>query len=235
MTRNRLIAFAAAFGATFGTMATLTTAAQAGKSPLGVWMNDTGRGAIEITECGSKLCGHVVWTKSSKDRKKGCGKQIIGNLKKVSGSLWDNGWIYSPEKKRKYDVEVKPLSKGRLRVKGYKGVKFFSKTMIWKRAPDDLNRCDGKGSVIAASSERQERKSYDDRPVTKPRREERTRKPVEDEVVRDERDSEPEEEVADAGGSPLEDLDLGKYFKKTDDGDCNLNTPWIKLRFKCDD
>ncbi|MFN0218437.1 MAG: DUF2147 domain-containing protein, partial [Hyphomicrobium sp.] len=54
---------------------------------------------------------------------------------------WDNGWIYSPEKKRNYDVELKPMDDGNLRVTGYAGVKFLSKTMIWKPAPSDLQRC----------------------------------------------------------------------------------------------
>ncbi|MEO1282835.1 MAG: DUF2147 domain-containing protein [Pseudomonadota bacterium] len=218
-----------------GFIAALPAAAQAGKSPLGVWMNDTGRGAIEITECGSKLCGHLVWAKSKKDTDRGCGKQIIGNAKKVSSKTWDNGWIYSPEKKRKYSVELKPLSGDRLRVKGYRGSKFFSKTMIWTKAAEDLQRCDGvdNGTVLAANTEPAAEK-YENTTVTETAPTNETRKPVKqyEEPV-----EENEEEVAEAdeGGSPLEGLDLDKYFKKTDNGDCKLNTPWIKLRFKCDD
>ncbi|MFN0219878.1 MAG: DUF2147 domain-containing protein, partial [Hyphomicrobium sp.] len=108
---------------------TLTaTLALAGADPTGVWLNDTGRGAIEIKPCGDKLCGHVVWVKDETDAKKGCGRQIIGDAKSVGGGRWDNGWIYSPEKKRNYDVELKPMDDGNLRVTGYAGVKFLSKT-----------------------------------------------------------------------------------------------------------
>ena len=32
-------------------------------SPLGVWIDHTGRGAVEITDCGGKLCGRIVWVK----------------------------------------------------------------------------------------------------------------------------------------------------------------------------
>ncbi|MEO1206149.1 MAG: DUF2147 domain-containing protein [Pseudomonadota bacterium] len=220
---------------TLGVITALPAAAQAEKSPLGVWMNDTGRGAIEITECGSKLCGHLVWAKSQKDTEKGCGKQIIGNAKQVSGSTWDNGWIYSPEKKRKYSVELKPLSAKRLRVKGYKGSKFFSKTMVWTKAPADLQRCDGGGDgTIIAANTTPAVETRDIRPVTETAPATATRKPVKQ---YEEPIDESEEDVAEAdeGGSPLEDLDIGKYFKKTDGGDCKLNTPWIKLSFKCDD
>jgi uncharacterized protein (DUF2147 family) len=130
------------------------TAARAAE-PTGVWMNDTGRGAIEIKPCGAALCGHVVWVKDPTDTK-GCGRQIIGDAAKVGAGVWDNGWIYSPEKKQKYDVELKPLSNGTLQVTGYAGMKMFSKTMIWKRAPADLVRCGAQETVAKAD------------PVTKP-------------------------------------------------------------------
>lgn len=109
--------------------------------PAGVWMDDTGRGAVEIKSCGKNLCGHVVAVKSASDTK-GCGKQIIGDAQPAGGGLWGNGWIYSPERRKNYDVELKPLSDGTLRVVGYAGTKLFSRTMIWTRAPADLKRCD---------------------------------------------------------------------------------------------
>lgn len=124
-------------------------AALAAGDPSGVWLNDTGRGAIEIKQCGDSLCGHVVWLRDTNDRK-GCGRQIIGEAKQAGSGLWDGGWVYSPEKKRRYDVELKPLSDGSLRVKGYAGTKLFSKTMIWTKAPSDLQRC---GETVAAVSE----------------------------------------------------------------------------------
>lgn len=114
--------------------------ASAAPEPTGIWLDDTGRGAVEIKPCGNALCGNVVWVKSTGDAK-GCGKQIIGDVAPVGNGRWDNGWIYSPERGRKYDVELKPLDNGTLRVTGYAGVKFLSKTMIWTRAPQDLQLC----------------------------------------------------------------------------------------------
>jgi len=114
--------------------------ALAAPDPTGIWLNDTGRGAVEIKPCGNALCGNVVWVKAASDSN-GCGKQVIGGVAPVGGGRWDHGWIYSPERGRKYDVELTPLKNGTLRVTGYAGVKFFSKTMIWKRAPQDLQLC----------------------------------------------------------------------------------------------
>ena len=126
------------------------TSAHAASDPVGVWINDTGRGAIEIKPCGNALCGHVVWVKDEADAAKGCGKKIIGEAKSIGGGRWDNGWIYSPERKKTYDVELKPLSNGTLQVTGYAGTKLFSRTMIWTKAGDDLKRCDA--TTIEAKS-----------------------------------------------------------------------------------
>jgi uncharacterized protein (DUF2147 family) len=128
-----------------------SNAALAAADAKGVWLNDTGRGAIEIKDCGDKLCGHVVWTRDEGDASRGCGKQIIGDAAPMGGGLWDGGWIYSPDKKRRYDVELKPLSDGTLRVKGYAGTKLFSKTMIWTPAPADLKRCDAANGEAKAA------------------------------------------------------------------------------------
>lgn len=111
----------------------------AADSPLGVWIDDSGRGAVEISQCGDKLCGKLVWLKDAADSK-ACGTAIIGDAAKV-GKSWDGGWIYSPEKDYKYDVELTPDGADKLTVLGYLGTKLFSQEMTWTRAPADLKRC----------------------------------------------------------------------------------------------
>lgn len=121
-------------------VATLSATAQADNSPLGVWMDHTGRGAVEITDCNGKLCGRVAWVKDAKNAAE-CGKEIIGNVAPVGENQWDNGWIYDPDRASKYDVELTALDNDKLRVKGYAGTKWLSETHIWKRAPADLQKC----------------------------------------------------------------------------------------------
>jgi uncharacterized protein (DUF2147 family) len=116
--------------------------AAAAGTPEGVWIDHTGRGAVEIKDCSGALCGHVVWVKDPKHLNT-CRNQIIGNVKLVSSGVWDRGWIVDPDDNARYSVELKPIGNDRLRVTGYMGSKFFSETMIWKRAPADLKRCDG--------------------------------------------------------------------------------------------
>lgn len=120
-------------------------------SPLGVWLDHTGRGAVEIKSCGDKLCGHVVWVKSTSDAK-GCGRQIIGDAAATGGGRVHTGWIYSPEKRKRYNVELSPADGGRLKVLGYAGTRLFSKTMYWTLAPADLQRCDGTTAAAAPAA-----------------------------------------------------------------------------------
>lgn len=123
-----------------------TVAANAG--PTGVWIDHTGRGAVEIKDCAGKLCGRVVWVAEGQPPE-ACGKEIIGDVKFVGDGKWDQGWIYDPELDSEFDVELTPLADGNLQVLGYAGFKTLSETMIWKRAPSNLKACVA-GGVVAA-------------------------------------------------------------------------------------
>lgn len=147
---RRVIVIASAF-AVSSFVPAMSGPAFAASDPTGVWINDTGRGAIEIKPCGEALCGNVVWVKDQADSK-GCGKQILGDVAPAGSGVWDNGWIYSPERGRKFNVELKPLANGKLRVTGYAGVKFLSQTMIWTRAPENLQRCGAGDPQIEAKA-----------------------------------------------------------------------------------
>ena len=127
-------------------------------SPVGVWFDDTGQGAIEIAPCGERLCGRIVWLKEptkengkpltdelnpdpNRRQRPICGLQIIGDLKVQPNGTWDKGWIYDPKEGKSYDVELQLRAPDRLQVKGYLGVKFLSESFIWQRAPEGLPRC----------------------------------------------------------------------------------------------
>ncbi len=115
----------------------------AASDPTGIWFDHNGRGAVEIAPCasGNGLCGYVVHIKDPKNNGR-CGTQILGNVTPGGG-----GWIYSPDRGKKYSVELTRLSDDKLRVVGNAG-SFFSKTFTWNRAPDDVARC---GETTAAA------------------------------------------------------------------------------------
>lgn len=126
--------------AAFATSLAAATAASANGEPTGIWIDHTGRGAVEITNCGGSLCGRIIWVKDG-SHSKTCGTQVIGNVKPVSAGKWDNGWIYDPDENARYSVEITPIGTDRLKVMGYMGSKMLSETMTWRRAPADLKRC----------------------------------------------------------------------------------------------
>jgi uncharacterized protein (DUF2147 family) len=209
--------------------ALLATPALAGTDPQGVWMNDTGRGAIEIKPCGSKMCGHVVWVKDTSDTK-GCGRQIIGALVSEGGGVWggDDAWIYSPEKKKNYNVEVTPLKDGTLQVMGYAGMKFLSKTMIWTKAPDNLVRCNSEQTAAAPAPE--STPSDSGKQAAAPETSPSEKSAPEASAPADEKDVAENEK----GGVDLNGLGdkFGDVFQMKD-GKCKLDTPWVKLDFDC--
>lgn len=177
--------------------------AHAASEATGVWIDHTGRGGVEITECGGKLCGKIVWLKEGTN-KKGCGIQVIGNVKPVGKDTWDGGWIYDPEKGGRYSVELKPIGADRLRVVGYMGSKLFSETMTWKRATGDLKRCEEvEVSVTAVAPEKQTPPAQKDEP--KPKSEAGEKKRAAD--------------AGKSGGVPRSSADTGckKYFPQIGD------------------
>lgn len=142
-------------------MAPSVARAQASAGFAGLWIDHTGRGAVEIAPCGTALCGRIVWLKEPNDKagkplvdilnedvgKRGkpiCGLQIIGGLKPQTDGSWDEGWIYDPEQGERFDVELRLLAGDVLQVKGYKSLKFLSETFQWKRAKEPPGpRCGG--------------------------------------------------------------------------------------------
>lgn len=112
----------------------------------GVWIDHTGRGAVEIQPCGDSLCGRIAWVKTgqpTKDRRgrQLCGLQIFGDVKRQGDGSWDNGWIYNPDDDEKFSLQIKLKSPDSLQILGYLGVKMLGETYTWKRAPANQPRC----------------------------------------------------------------------------------------------
>jgi len=118
-------------------------------SPVGTWIDASGRGAVEIAECGTKLCGKIVWLQSPKHASR-CSLAIIGDVSSAGDGTWGGGWIYDPDTKSKFSVEIGRAAEDKLKVVGYAGSKLFSREMTWTRAPGDLTRCDTQPAQIAA-------------------------------------------------------------------------------------
>ena len=144
----------------------LAMGASAREDVRGIWIDDTGKGAVELRLCGNRkqsMCGYIVWLRNPvsrsgkplrdvlnpepRNRKRPiCGLQIIGRLKPQTNGTWDNGWIYDPKQGKAFDVELRLHDQDRLKVTGYLGIKLFSESFMWRRAPDKFERCAPKRS-----------------------------------------------------------------------------------------
>jgi len=135
-----------------------TKAATGVEAPVGIWLDHTKRGAVEIYPCGSALCGRIIWMKSpikttgkpfrdARNPKKSlrqrtiCGMKMIGRLHKTGKRTWDGGWIYDPERGKAFDLQLRQNSTDRLTITGYLMSPIFGKSYGWTRAPEDIGRC----------------------------------------------------------------------------------------------
>jgi uncharacterized protein (DUF2147 family) len=125
---------------------------------VGIWYDDTGKGAVRIEQCENKLCGKIYWLKDtlnaegkplidrhnpneSQRTRPICGLQVIGGLASMSDGEWDAGWIYDPKEGKSYSVAMKLDGPDTMKVTGYLVMKLMGRTLTWKRAPADLPSC----------------------------------------------------------------------------------------------
>ena len=115
---------------------------------------------MEIFQCGSKLCGRIVWLKDPLNAKGApltdgynpnpklrnrpiCGLQILGGLARQPDGTWDEGWVYDPKVGKSYDAAIELAGQKTLILTGYKGLRLLSKSFTWTKAPETLPKCDG--------------------------------------------------------------------------------------------
>lgn len=132
--------------------------AVAAEDITGVWLTDDGRAAIEIRPCGADRCGYIVWmgpdsegSETATDRnnpdpklrsRRMCGLQIISGLRPQPDGSWGGGRVYNPESGRTFGMKIRRLSADAVRATGYIGLEFLGQSMEWRRAPNNLRRCD---------------------------------------------------------------------------------------------
>jgi uncharacterized protein (DUF2147 family) len=128
------------------------------KDILGTWYNQEKDAKIDISKCGDKYCGKIVWIKEpnyppgSKEGTPGTPKLDNNNpnpeLKKVprlgleimrdfefSGdNLWKNGKIYDPKNGKTYSGKITMTSQKELDLRGFVGLSLFGRTAKWTKA-----------------------------------------------------------------------------------------------------
>jgi uncharacterized protein (DUF2147 family) len=148
---------------TISTLAALAMAAAmpahaAPAGPSGIWIDESGRGGIDIEPCGDKLCGTLVWLKNplneagqpKTDIHNGdaalrarplCGLKIMWDFSPDGDNAWSGGSIYETDSGSVYSSNMHLQDDGTLRVRGYVGISLLGKTQTWTRAPGALVHC----------------------------------------------------------------------------------------------
>jgi uncharacterized protein (DUF2147 family) len=115
----------------------------------GTWLTEDGDAAFTITDCGSRLCGRIVWLESATDRsgslrldennpdpakqaRRICGLALIRGLKPSGPDTWD-GYVYNPKDGKTYSGDITVLSDDRLKLRAYVGLPIFGRSETWTR------------------------------------------------------------------------------------------------------
>jgi len=119
---------------------------------LGTWLSEKRDLKVEIFKKNDKYFGKVVWftcdpktpnmedfkdteNPDSKLRNRSwLGMQVVDNLVFNGKNAWQNGSIYDPNSGRTYTSIVRLENTNKLIVRGYWGIEFFGKNMVFYRA-----------------------------------------------------------------------------------------------------
>lgn len=138
----------------------LAMAQQPANSPMGWWLDQTGKAGIFILRCGKNLCGQIEWLRKPLDaqgrpvldihnenaslrNRKVCGLTMLGNFVSDGPDAWQGGWIYDPASGKTYKSVMHLKADGTLHVRGYVGIPLFGRSEIWTRPSVPLPPCAG--------------------------------------------------------------------------------------------
>jgi len=115
-------------------------------TPIGIWIFQNNRFAIEIDPCGDRLCGKITWLKAPNDARglprvdsenadtslrtrSVLGLTILSGLRRTDARNWQDGNIYNPDDGGHYQASMSMNDDGTLRVRAYLGVPMVGKTL----------------------------------------------------------------------------------------------------------
>lgn len=135
----------------------LPATGQATPDPEGIWLTEKGRAAVKLEPCGDGqgLCGTVWWleqggmaydTENPDPQKRArplCGMKVLWGFQQNGGRKWEDGELYKPDEGEVYNAYFKLKSPDRMKIAGYIGFEFISKSQTWTRtSPDAHPRCE---------------------------------------------------------------------------------------------
>ena len=126
--------------------------AQASAEPVGLWNTEDNQGQVQVSPCGDKLCGELVWLaeplaadgqpkrdqhnpdESLRDRPVE-GLRILWDMQSAGdGKTWENVKVYDPESGKTYQGKMTLDGADVLKLRGFVGAPIFGRTSTWTRA-----------------------------------------------------------------------------------------------------
>ncbi|MGD0191409.1 MAG: DUF2147 domain-containing protein [Rhizomicrobium sp.] len=124
-------------------------------SPIGRWLFQNNRFAIDIGPCGGRLCGKISWLKAPRDAaglprvdaanadaglraRPVLGLTVLTGLRQTDDHTWEDGDIYNPEDGNHYNATMSVNEDGTLSVRAYAGMPFIGKTLNLSRIDEKL-------------------------------------------------------------------------------------------------
>jgi uncharacterized protein (DUF2147 family) len=115
---------------------------------IGVWLNASGEGQIQIYKEGSRYYGKIAWLKEPNDangpkldknnpdeklRKQPIVGLVILRDFKYDDNEWNGGRIYDPKNGKDYKCYLKLKDAKTLSLRGYIGISLLGRTEVWTR------------------------------------------------------------------------------------------------------
>jgi len=118
--------------------------------PVGVWLVENGSAKVRVHNCGSALCGKVVWIRQPIDPETGKpwldksnvdprkrGRAVLGiaiavNMRPGDGSDHWTGHVYSVDHGKVFNGSLTLMTPSRMKIEGCIGV--FCQSETWTRA-----------------------------------------------------------------------------------------------------
>lgn len=122
---------------------TMTCYAQSKDPIVGMWLNPSGEGKVDIYESNGKFFGklYLVKDKSKKDTQNPDeklksralnGVVILNNFTK-KGNSYEGGEIYDPKSGKTYSCKMKLKGDDALDIRGFIGISMFGRSETWTR------------------------------------------------------------------------------------------------------
>ncbi|MEN9684906.1 MAG: hypothetical protein RLZZ28_692 [Bacteroidota bacterium] len=116
---------------------------------IGIWLNSSGKGQIQVYKEGDKYYGKIIWLRepngprgnpkldaNNPDRSLQSqplvGLVILRGFKFDDGE-WNSGKVYDPENGKDYKCYLKLKDAKTLNVRGYIGISLLGRTEVWTR------------------------------------------------------------------------------------------------------